>query len=104
MLGKYKLIHLLGSTRDHKEIFRYVEEELTKQGYIVFAPVFYDINIYNQMPNLLDDMCYEKLLVCDAVCVVTPDHIGKSTIKRLQQVKELGKERYIWINNQMEKY
>lgn len=54
MFGKYKVIHLVGSTKDNRDVFRHIEEELTKLGYIVFAPVFYDINIYNQMPELLD--------------------------------------------------
>lgn len=101
MFGKFKTAHLLGITRDHKEQFRHVEEELTKAGYICFTPVFYDLNIYNQMPDLLDDMCYEKLLVCDLCVVVTPEHIGKSTTNRINQAFALGKPVYLWENEHM---
>lgn len=37
-------------------------------------------------------MCYQKLLFCDIVCLVTPKHIGESTIKRIEQARTLKKE------------
>lgn len=96
MIGKYKVAHLLGRTRNHEVPFRYVETELTKQGYICFAPVVYDFNTYKENAELLDDMCYEKLLVCDICVVVAPEFIGKSTQLRIQQAKELGKPVYLF--------
>ena len=91
MFGKYKILHLCGVCQDHMERFREAEDTLTKQGFICFTPVVYDLDIYRQYADLLDDMCYEKLLVCDAIVIVTPEHIGKSTSLRIQQAKELGK-------------
>lgn len=99
MFGKYKVAHLLGITREHERYFRHVETELTKAGYICFAPVIYSLDIYNQYPDLLDDMCYEKLLVCDFCVVVTPEHIGKSTVNRIRQAISLEKPIYVWENN-----
>lgn len=98
MFGPYKVFHLCGVTRDHRNVFQEAEEYLTKQGHICFKPVFYDFDIYLQYADLLDNQCYEKLLVCDAICIVTPKHIGKSTALRIQQAKELGKEIWVYEN------
>ena len=99
MIGKYKVAHLLGITREHEQQFRKAEIELTKAGYICFAPAIYDFEVYKQYPDLLDNMCYEKLLVCDLCVVVTPEHIGKSTTNRIRQAIQLNKPVYIWTNN-----
>lgn len=76
MFGPFPIAHLLGITRDHEAVFRQVETELTKQGYICFAPVIYDFDIYLQHKQLLKDMCYEKLLQAD-LCVVVPHATGR---------------------------
>ena len=99
MFGKYKVAHLLGITRDHESQFRHAETELTKAGIIYFVPAIYDVNIYKQHPDMLDDMCYEKLLVCDYCVLVTPEYIGKSTTNRIMQAIELGKPVYVWKND-----
>lgn len=99
MIGKYRVAHLFGITREHEPQFRHVEKELTKAGYICFVPAIYDFNVYKQYPDLLDDMCYEKLLVCDFCVVVTPEHIGQSTTNRILQAIHLGKPVYVWKNN-----
>ena len=104
MFGKFKVAHLLGVTRDHEKQFRQVETELTKMGYICFAPVIYSLSVYKQYPDLLDDMCYEKLLVCDICVIVTPDHIGKSTQNRIKQAVEFGKPVYVWENNGLKEF
>lgn len=98
MFGPYKVAHLLGLTRGNEEKFRQVETELTKMGYICFAPVIYDYEIYKEYMVMLNCMCYEKLLVCDFCVVVTPEHIGKSTSKRIKQAYELGKPVYVFKN------
>ena len=77
MIGKYKLAHIGGIARGHEKQFRACETALTLDGYICFAPVVYDMEVYKQHPDLLDDMCYEKLLICDLFVIATPEHIGK---------------------------
>ena len=64
----------------------------TKLGYIVFKPVFYVYDDYIKNKELIDDMCYEKLIFSDIICLVTPEHYGESTIKRIQQAKILKKD------------
>lgn len=87
MFGKYMVAHLLGHTRDNEVNFRRVERKLTKQGFICFAPAIYNFSEYLKYMDLVDDMCYEKLLVCD-LCVVLS--LGKSTNMRILQAKELN--------------
>ena len=101
MIGKYKVAHLLGIARGHEKSFRFVEQVLTAKGYICFAPAFYNLDLYNECPDLLDDMCYEKLKVCDIAVVVTPDHIGKSTSTRIKQCKELNKPCYVLFRDDL---
>ncbi|MCM1215983.1 MAG: DUF4406 domain-containing protein [Lachnospiraceae bacterium] len=96
MFGKYTVVHLGGTTRGNYDKFRHVEEELTKMGYIVFKPVFYDLDEYNKYKDIVDDQCYEKLKMCDIFCIVTPKHIGSSTMLRSKQAAELGKKIYYW--------
>lgn len=103
MFGKFKVAHLLGSTKGNEKQFREVETALTKMGYIVFAPVIYSLSIYKQYPDLLDNMCYEKLLVSDICVIATPDYIGESTRNRIRQAIEFGKPAYIW-NNGLKKF
>lgn len=90
MIGKYKLVHIGGVTRFNNGIFRKIEEDLTLQGYICFAPVIYDVEKWEPHQELLDDMCHEKLLICDIFVIATPWHIGQSTTKRIQECKELN--------------
>lgn len=104
MFGKYKVAHLLGITREHEKQFRYVEKELTKKGYICFAPVIYNLDEYTMVSDLVDDMCYEKLLVCDICVIVTPEHVGKSTHNRIEQAIKLNKPVYIFTDSGLELY
>lgn len=96
MIGPYKVAHLLGITREHEEIFRHVEIELTKEGYIVFRPAIYDFEVYKANAEMLDDMCYAKLFVCDFCVIVTPEHIGKSTKMRIKQAFDMHRPVYKW--------
>lgn len=104
MFGKYKVAHLLGITREHEKQFRHVETALTKMGFICFAPVIYEFDVYKQYCDLIDDMCYEKLLVCDICVIVTPEHIGKSTQNRIEQAMKLNKSVYVWEDNELKPY
>lgn len=98
MIGSYRVAHLLGVTRWHEPTFRDVERELTKADYIVFAPAIYDFYVYLAHKDVLNDMCYEKLKICDLCVLVTPEHVGKSTSNRIRQAFEMGKPVYIWDN------
>ncbi|MCR2049732.1 hypothetical protein NSB25_20975 [Acetatifactor muris] len=107
MNKKYEIAHLVGITREHEKQFRSAEKILTSKGYIVFAPVFYNIEEYlsfGECPNMLDDMCYEKLLMCDFLVIVTPEHIGKSTTLRIKQAIAMGKKIFILENNELMEY
>lgn len=107
MSGKYEIAHLVGITREHEKQFRNAEKILTRNGYIVFAPVFYNMEEYlsfGECPNMLDDMCSEKLLMCDFLVLVTPEHIGKSTTQRIEQAISLGKKIYVLENDSLEEF
>lgn len=95
MFGNFKVVHLCGTTRGNYDKFRHIEEELTKMGYIVFKPVFYDLDEYNKYEDIIDEQCYEKLKACDILCVVGK-HIGDSTRLRIKQAAIMGKEIYYW--------
>ena len=101
---EYKIAHLLGKTRNNELLFRHVEKVLTLQGYICFTPVIYNLEEYLQYPEMLDNMCYQKLLMSDICVIVTPDHIGESTTKRIQQCKEFNIPLYVFEDEQLTKY
>lgn len=83
---------------------RECELELTKKGYICFTPVIYDFDIYKQYKDMIDDMCYSKLLNCDMLVVVTPEHIGKQTKNRIKQAQGLNIPVYLYINKELVPY
>lgn len=100
----YKIAHLVGVTRNREKEFRHAEMILTKKGYIVFAPVIYDFDIYKSLgeyPNILDHMCTQKLHMCDFIVIVTTDHIGKSTKLRIEQANTMGKPIYTLENDEL---
>lgn len=101
MLGKYEVAHLLGVTRGNMHRFRLVEEKLTKQGYICFAPVIYQFDVYLKYDKMLDEMCYEKLKISDLCVIVTPEHIGKSTSLRIKQAYDLKIPVYTFQNDKL---
>lgn len=70
----------------------------------MLCPSDYDIDVYKQYSNLIDDICYQKLLICDLCVIVTPEHIGESTKKRIRQSIELGKPVYVWKDNEFKLY
>lgn len=96
MFGKYKTAHLLGSTKGNEETFRHVEKALTKQGDIVFCPVFFDLKPDDPKLAMYNDMCYEKLKACDYCVVATPNHIGDSTANRIRQALSMEKPVFVW--------
>lgn len=92
VLNKFPIIHLIGSTKiENEQQFIAAEKYYTKNGYIVFKPVFFGLNKNDKRLAMYTDMCTQKLNMCDVVCVVT-EHIGESTRKRIEQARELGKK------------
>ena len=91
---KYEIAHLIGSTENNEERFRNAEITLTKMGYICFRPVIYNLSTYLRCKELIDDMCKEKLLLCDICVIVTPEKIGESTKQMIQLAINLGKTVY----------
>ena len=92
---KFKIAHLLGSTKGNEQLFRAAEAELTKQGYICFAPVFYGYEACKPYLPMLTEMCTAKLQICDICVVATPDHIGDSTTNRIKEALSLRKPVYL---------
>lgn len=101
MIGKYRFAHLLGSTMNNEDIFREAEIAITKMGYICFRPVIYNYEEYIKNKDLLDDMCFNKLLITDICVVVTPNYIGKSTKKRIKDSILFNKPVYVWENGEL---
>lgn len=85
----FKFAHLVGSTRNNQDLFRSVEKELTLRGYICYVPVLYKLEEYLENKEMIDDMCYQKLLHSDICVIVTPDHIGRSTTMMIYQCREI---------------
>lgn len=56
MIGEFKLVHLVGSTRGNEKVFSLIEKELTKAGFIVFKPVFYIKEDYIDNKEVVDRM------------------------------------------------
>lgn len=87
----FPIIHLIGSTKiENEQQFLAAEKYYTKNGYIVFKPVFFGLDENDENIEMYTDMCTQKLNMCDAVCVVT-EHIGESTRKRIRQATALNK-------------
>lgn len=96
---RFELMELIGSTKGNNvNMFKDAEKDLTNKGYIVFKPVLFGDEVDSNNLKMLTDMCYEKMLVSDAVCIVTPNHIGESTLLRITQALDLNKQIYIWEN------
>lgn len=57
MIGPFKVVHLIGSTKGNYEIFRKAETYFTELDYIVFKPVFYVYTYYIKNKELIDKMC-----------------------------------------------
>ena len=104
MIGRFKVAHLLGSTNGNEAKFRQVETELTKAGYICFAPVIYNKNVAEKYMDTLSDMCYAKLYACDFCVIATPDHIGESTKNRIEQARCLNKPVYVLENGHLNEF
>ena len=56
---------------------------------------------FGEWPNMLDEMCSQKLELCDFLVIVTPEHVGKSTSLRIKQAKAAGKPVYVLQEGQL---
>lgn len=100
MISKFKTVLLLGSTKSNETLFRNAESLLTKQGYIVMAPVLYGAANCAPYLDMLTEMCESKCAVCDMCVIVTPKHIGPATAKRIAQARDMGKPVYVFDTNE----
>lgn len=92
MNNDFLIMHLIGSTKiENEQYFLAAERYYTKNGYIVFKPVFFGLDTNDEKLAMYTDMCTQKLNMCDVVCVVT-EHIGESTKKRIRQAMALNKK------------
>lgn len=99
MLNKFPIMHLIGSTKiENEQQFVAAEKYYTRNGYIVFKPVFFGLDKNDKKLVMYTDMCTQKINMCDVVCVVT-EHIGESTRKRIEQARKLGKK-IIYFNSE----
>lgn len=85
LFKEYKLVHIGDVTRYNNDLFRKIEKELTLQGYICFCPVIYDPAVWEPNQEMLDKMCFEKLMVCDIFVIATPWRVGESTSLKVKQ-------------------
>ena len=89
-------ICLIGSTK-FENIFRQLETELSKKGYIVLSPLVYTQSGLNpdcgmDCKKILDDVQMQKVQISDMVLVVDENgYIGPSTKKQLNYAKLLKK-------------
>ena len=77
-----KALCLVGSTNPKWKLrYRYVEEELTKAGYVVLTVVWFK----DELPNfedhreLLERIHFQKIRLADAVVLIHSNAIGKHT-------------------------
>lgn len=93
MIGKYKLITMCGSRR-FKEDFASEQRKLVLEGYIVFAPEFFDWGLeIEDVKDMLDEMHLSKIFLSDGIYVVNKGgYIGESTAKEIAYAYSLGKD------------
>lgn len=90
-------MHLIGNTKiENEQQFVYAEKYYTKNGYIIFKPVFFGLDKNDKKLEMYTDMCTQKLNMCDVVCVVT-EYIGESTKKELNKQENSVRKLYILI-------
>ena len=53
---------------------------------------------------MIDAMCYEKLIVSDILVLVTPEHIGRSTIFRIAQAMKYRIPIYTFTDGKLEEF
>ena len=98
MIGRYKVITLIGSNK-FKNYFEKVATNLTLNGYIVLPLTVF--SNYNQIPlsdsttEMLKDMIRKKIDISDEVYVVNPspdEYIGEDTMDEIKYALDLNKK------------
>ena len=94
MIGKYKVITIIGSTKFKKEIEE-AATKLTLDGYIVLPLTVFtksdQLDLDDNKLEMLSDMIRKKIDISDIVYVVNPrDYIGYNTRREIK---------YAWTNN-----
>ena len=96
MIGRYKVITLIGSTR-FKEYFEKVATNLTLNGYIVLPLTAFSnynqIQLSDSTTEMLKDMIRKKIDISDEVYVVNPDgYIDEDTMNEIEYTLDLNKK------------
>ena len=94
MIGKYKVITIIGSTKFKKEIEE-AATKLTLDGYIVLPLTVFaksdKLDLDEIQLEMLSDMIRKKIDISDIVYVVNPEeYIGYNTRREIE---------YAWVNN-----
>lgn len=102
MIGKYKIITIIGSTKFKKEI-EAAAFRLTLDGYIVFPLTVFtkadQIQLIDEQIGMLSDMIRKKIDISDEVYVVNPGgYIGSSTKQEIEYALDNNK-RVIFMNS-----
>lgn len=89
-----KAVCLVGSTHPKwKARYRFVEEELTKAGYVVLSVVWFKDQLpdFETHRDLLERIHFQKIRLADAVVLIHPEAKGKHTLMEMEFAEKIGK-------------
>ena len=106
---KYPIITLCGSTR-YRDMFMYMQKELTLAGYIVISVGCFghyeteqEAERITANKDMLDDMHKRKIDMAEAIYVINPGgYIGSSTASEINYANEHHKNVYYLVPPQSE--
>lgn len=103
MIGKYKVISIIGSTRFKNEI-EHAAARLTLDGYIVFPLTVFtkadQLTLNDNQLEMLSDMVRKKIDISDEVYVVNSrGYIGSSTRQEIKYALDNNKKVTFSNNN-----
>jgi len=106
---KYPIITLCGSTR-YRDIFMYMQKELTLAGYIVISVGCFghyeteqEAERITANKDMLDDMHKRKIDMAESIYVINPGgYIGSSTASEINYATEHHKNIYYLVPPQSE--
>jgi len=107
--SKYPIITLCGSTR-YRDIFMYMQKELTLAGYIVISVGCFghyeteqEAERITANKDMLDDMHKRKIDMAESIYVINPGgYIGSSTASEINYATEHHKNIYYLVPPQSE--
>lgn len=107
--AKYPIITLCGSTR-YRDIFMYMQKELTLAGYIVISVGCFghyeteqEAERITANKDMLDDMHKRKIDMAESIYVINPGgYIGSSTASEIDYANEHHKNIYYLVPPRLE--